>query len=237
VELEVEGLEPLPEVLLPQDPNAPPPPPVDPFAPKPPPPPIPKIRAVVTQAIAGEYVLSLGNEDRPRGLQPGARVQVRYITTLGLHTGRSVVVQVDRSGSDAGLQFMMSELTDLQTIQRRKHYRVGAVLPIDVVVLESEDDDLKDAEDRATTLNISGGGLLIETKLRPDEGDRLRVTLRVPKELRHDLPELLVCQGVVMRVELVTSDQFRVALQSTFDRETGRDLWVQLTLNLQFGRR
>jgi hypothetical protein len=236
VELEGEGLEP-PVEVLPQDPNAPPPPPVDPFAPKPPPPPPARLRAVVTQAIAGEYVLSLGNEPRPRGLIPGARVQVRYITTLGLHTGRSVVVQVDRSGTDAGLQFMMSELTDLVTIQRRKHFRVGAVLPIDVVVLASENDDLEDAEDRASTLNISGGGLMIETKLRPAEGDKLRVTLRVPKDLRHDLPELLVCQGLVMRVELITFDQFRVAMQSVFDRETGRDLWVQLTLNLQFGRR
>jgi hypothetical protein len=233
VELEVEGLEPLVEVLAPVDPNLPPPPPSPPKPPAEP----PRIRAVVTKAIAGEYVLSLASGDeRPRGMQAGARVVVRYITTLGLHHGKSVVVQIDQGGGDAGIQLTMSELTDVETIQRRKHYRVGAVLPVDLAVLETSLKDLEDAEDRATTLNFSGGGFLIETKLQLALGDRVRLTLRVPKDLRQDLPALLVCQAIVVRVEVVTFDQFRLALQSSFPRDLGRDLWVQLTLNLQFGR-
>ena len=236
VELDLVGVDPVVELQPPVDPSLPPPP-APPSAPEPPPAP-PRIRAVVTAAAAGEYVLNLGaGNERPYGLVPGRRVLVRYITTLGLHHGQSVIVQVDQGGGEAGIQLMMSELSDVQTVQRRKHYRVGAVLPVDLAVLESTVKELADAEDhKASTLNFSAGGFLIETRLQPALGDHLRLTLRVPQDLRHGLPALLLCQAYVVRVEVVSFDQFRVALQSSFPRELGRDLWVQLTLNLQFGR-
>jgi hypothetical protein len=233
VELELVGVVLPAEPRPPADPSLPV---VAPTEPEPPPEP-PRIRAVVTEAKAGEYVLGLVDDERPRGLNPGTRVVVRFITTLGLHHGNSVVVQVDPGGTDKPISLILTEVSDLQTIQRRKYFRVSAVLPVDLAVLESTVKDLADAEDHgATTLNLSGGGFLIETRLHLALGDHVRLTLRVPKELRQDLPELMLCQAYVVRVEVVSFDRFRVALQSSFPRETGRDLWVQLTLNLQFGR-
>jgi hypothetical protein len=219
----------LPPPGPPPEDGSPPPPP-----PEPPPP--PRVRTVVTVA-AGEYITQMApNETRPFGLGEGTRVKVRFITATGLHNGHSVVVQLEPQPEGA-LQITLSELTDVETTQRRKHFRVGAFLQVQLDVTESAVEGLQNAYDaRAMTINFSGGGFLIETRLRLAVADHVRVTLRVPKDLRNDLPEVLVCEAVVMRVTEIAFDQIRIALRSSFPRDVGRDLWVQLVMNLQFGR-
>lgn len=199
-----------------------------------------RVRALVKVAVPGEYIVTvLGMEERPPWLHHGARLTAHFITSLGVHQGQCDLVAINGAGTiDNPLELTLSELTGVKTLQRRKHFRVAAALPVDLEVLRTKNKELaEEAADRnAVTQDFSAGGLRVETRFDLELDDQLRMTLPIPSELRQGLPEYLICVAYVVRVEVLALGQFKVAMQSSFPREIGRDRWVQLTLNLQRGR-
>jgi hypothetical protein len=160
------------------------------------------------------------------------RVVVRYVSPLGRHEAFSFVVQM---GAGNPLSLTLGKLDGLKTFQQREHFRAFASLPLELAVVEAKIEELKAQIDvRALSIDVSAGGLRVDTRLAVGVDDRLRVLLRLPKDLRTGgLPDLLSVEARVVRSDQTASDQFRVAMQSRFARELERDKWAQLTLNLQ----
>jgi hypothetical protein len=193
-----------------------------------------RVRVQVAKVADYEIVVVVPrSDDRPPGLRPGARVIVRFFSPAGRHEALSSIVHV---GSGAPLALTLSKLDALRTVQQREHFRVFAALSLELSVTESSVTNLATQSDRsATSVDISGGGMRLDTSLAPALEDRVRVALRLPAEIRQGgLAEILRAEARIVRSEALNGgERYRVALEWRFAREVERDKWVQLTLNLQ----
>jgi hypothetical protein len=167
-------------------------------------------------------------------LRIGAKVTVRFNSPGGRHEARSKIVGVeviDRETVDVAI----GELEGVRTSQRRQFFRVSAALPVEVL-LPAVEGLLVREDKRATTLDLSAGGLRFDTVLRLAPEQRLRVLLRLAPELARSPNEVLVAEARVVRCESMyrRGEQIvRAAVEFSFRREVERDRWVQLSLTLQ----
>ena len=189
-----------------------------------------RVMGVVVGTPAHELLLSLGGDGQaPPALKAGAPATLSFATTMGFHQARTSVLRV--SGTKTIL-LAVERFAEVSTSQRRQFFRVPTSV-VTVLVGESARQ-----EERAQTQDLSAGGMRVDTTMPLAIGDRLRVTVETPRELRKHLPAALVCDAQVVRVEQVTRRNrllCSAGLQFVFASENERDRWVQLTFELQRG--
>jgi c-di-GMP-binding flagellar brake protein YcgR len=171
----------------------------------------------------------------PPALLAGAPATVSFVTSLGLHQGRSTVLRV-QSGRIVAIA--LARLTSINTSQRRQFFRVSASLVTLLVVGPTRATSLGKEDARAMTQDLSAGGMRLDTVLPLAVDDQVRVTVHTPRGLRKNLPDTLTCDARVVRAEQVIRRNRKVCsvgLQFLFATEGERDRWVQLTFDLQRG--
>lgn len=183
---------------------------------------------------AGELLVTL---DAPAaGLVVGADVTVRRKGAGGLVEGRARVLRI--SGA-RNLTVALSRPTAMDVVQRRRFFRVGISLSAALEVLESADPALVGRGDaRALTHDVSAGGARIDTTLALRPGDRVRLTVEVPRGLRRGLPERLSADAVVVRSGEQTRRQrklWSLGIELALASESDRAPWLRLALDLQRG--
>jgi len=196
-----------------------------------------KVAAVVAGMPPREVLVSLEpGAVAPPALVAGAVVTVSFASSLGLHQGRTTVLRVTQGRV---VSVALARFGGITTSQRRQYFRVPASLNVTLLVITTSDAAMTVKEDPgAMSLDISGGGMRLDTVLPLAVGDLLKVTVEVPKGLRKSLPGELSCEAKVMRVESVVRRNrklFCVGIEYKFAREPERDRWVQLTFDLQRG--
>jgi c-di-GMP-binding flagellar brake protein YcgR len=194
-----------------------------------------RVRVLVDKVVDYEYVVVVPRaDDRPSGLRAGAGVVVRFFTTSGRHQATSTIMQIGPENV-LPLSLTLGKLENLRTVQQREYFRVFASLPLELGVVKSSIPELASKRDGlAKSVDISAGGLRVDTRLAAAIDDWLQVILRLPSDIRQGgLPDILMVEGRVVRCEPLGEERFRLALESRFAREVQRDKWVQLTLNLQ----
>jgi hypothetical protein len=183
-----------------------------------------------------EILLSLASGAvAPPQLQPGASVTISFATTLGLHQGRTTVLRVLPGRA---VSIALARLGSVTTSQRRQFFRVAASLVTLVVVGPAGGAAVGKEDARAVSVDISAGGMRVDTTLALTVGDQVRLSVETPRGLRKYLPDTLVCDARVVRVEHVLRRHRKltsVGLQFQFATESERDRWVQLTFDLQRG--
>jgi c-di-GMP-binding flagellar brake protein YcgR len=195
-----------------------------------------KLVGVVAAIPPREILLSLpSGVVEPPALLPGVSVTVSFATSLGLHQARTTVLRVS-PGRAVGVA--VARLSEVTTSQRRQFFRVSASLATLLVVGPSQSSSLGKEDARAITQDLSAGGMRVDTVLPLAINDQLRVTVHTPRGLRRHLPDTLVCEARVVRVEQVVRRNRKLCsagLQFMFQTESERDRWVQLTFDLQRG--
>lgn len=84
------------------------------------------------------------------------------------------------AGPDSDKSVLMLRIasdTSFEVIQRRKHVRVPAEIPVSIEVMDENNQPV--ASFRSTTINISGGGVRFTTPAPLENGQNLRVTIRL----------------------------------------------------------
>jgi hypothetical protein len=194
-----------------------------------------KVVGVVAAIPPREILLSLiSGATAPPALMAGVPVTVSYATSLGLHQARTSVLRV---APGRAVAVALARLSGVSTSQRRQFFRVPASLVTHLVVAAHGTALAKD-DARALTQDLSAGGMRVDTVLALVVGEQVRVTVQTPRGLRNHLPDTLVCEARVVRVEQVLRRHRKLCsagLQFLFSTESERDRWVQLTFDLQRG--
>jgi c-di-GMP-binding flagellar brake protein YcgR len=193
------------------------------------------VRAFVVASDERETKLTLRPmEGESFMVAPGAKLKVRFLNDFGIHGGHCHVVRVAHNES---VELTVGPLLNVTTLQRRDYFRVSVALSAQITVVRSTVANFEGNVDReVTTVDVSAGGAKVTTAFALEPDDRVRFTVFVPSDLQLKLPHLLTCDARVLRREDIGDNRYRLAMQSSFPRETERDKWVQLTLNLQRGR-
>jgi hypothetical protein len=167
-------------------------------------------------------------------LRVGAKVTVRFNSPAGRHEARSTIVGVELIDNES-VDVAIGPLEGTRTSQRRQYYRVSAAFPLEVLLPAAEGLSMRE-DKRASTLDLSGGGICFDTVLRLAPEQKLRVLLRLPPELQKAPNEVLVADARVVRCTAMYrrgEQVVRAAVEFSFRREVERDRWVQLSLALQ----
>lgn len=196
------------------------------------------VEALVFGAPEREYLLTLpALAVVPPGLIDGARVTIRFATKTGLCEVASHVLRVTAGAK--GLNVAVARTARVETIQRRRFFRVPACLNVSFRVQASDiAEHLGLTDDKALTQDLSAGGMRIETTVAVGHGDRLEVRVQTPKGFRRSLPPQLSTEALVVRIEEgVRRFQrlFIIGVEFHFRAENERDKWVQLAFDLQRG--
>jgi hypothetical protein len=172
----------------------------------------------------------------PAGLEVGRQVWIRFSNALGLHQTRCAISRVTPGKA---LVVALARAPQVETVQRRKFFRVPAALSVRFDVLTSAIPEATGkVEPRGLAQDISAGGIRLESSLLLAVGDWLHVTVQVPRGFRRQLPAELACEARVVRVlELRARNKiaYGLGLEFEFASESERDRWVHLTFDLQRG--
>lgn len=194
------------------------------------------VRALVQDYELGECTLSLTDPPPvPEALVVDAKVVLRFCTKLGYHEARSTVLEL-RPGHPP--EVLLAELHSERNAQRRAYFRTSAHLPVQLSVLRSKTVKAGETDGRAVSLDVSGGGIKLETMLAVAPDDRVGIVVRVPSKLQPALPPVLISEADVLRVQEVIrrgDDHYQVAAKFRIGREVDRDPWVKLTMDLECG--
>lgn len=195
------------------------------------------VRGFVLGLPPREIVFSFpGLKALPAAFSPGCSIAVKYWSALGAHFARTELL---RLSPGPPLTAATTRLARVETVQRRRFFRVGASLPAQFKVLESAvQGSTGRFEDQAITQDLSAGGVRLETSILLTVDDRLRLSVGTPKSFQRSLPPLLEADCRVVRIQEATRRSrrlFFVSVELLFDAESERDRWVQLTFDLQRG--
>jgi hypothetical protein len=195
-----------------------------------------RLKAVVQRSELGEVELTMNElAQAPPELIVGAVVHARFCTPAGYHEASSTVVKL-LPGHPPSL--VLDTFRGERTRQRRAYFRTSAYLDCEISVLVSKEIKAGESDRRAITLDISGGGIKLQTSLAVVAEDRVGIVVRVPPKLQPVLPPALVVEAKVLRtIEIVRQgrDLFQVAAAFQIKREVDRDNWVHLTMDLERG--
>lgn len=195
-----------------------------------------RLKATVQKYEMGECEVTLNEMDAPPPeLTAGVEIQARFCTAQGFHEGSSTVLKVRPAQPPEVLLDAFRRETHRQ---RRAYFRTSAYLPCQVTVLVSKKIKAGESDRRAISLDISGGGIRIETSLGVIPEDLLTVVVRVPQKLQPALPAILLSEGKVLRVVDVVRqgrDLHQIAVAFQIKREVDRDPWVHLAMDLERG--
>jgi hypothetical protein len=192
-----------------------------------------RISAVVIAAPPGELVVALaGGAEIPPAVRPASPVIATFVTAAGLLQSRTSVLRVSQ-GSQGTVA--LAQFAPVETIQRRQFFRISASLLVRLNVLGPPGTE-PSQDPQAVSLDISAGGLRADTTLALAEGDRLGIVVQTPRGMRGALPPDLICEGEVVRVQMVKRRNRQlvcVGIKFVFEAERERARWVQLTFTLQ----
>jgi hypothetical protein len=195
-----------------------------------------RLQALVQRSELGEVEVALNDVgEAPPEVVPGAEVYAKFCTPAGFHEARSTVVKVE-PGRPPSL--VLDSFRGETTRQRRAFFRTSAYLPCEISILASKKTKAGEADRRAVTLDVSGGGIKLETSLSVIPDDRVGIVVRVPDKLQPALPAVLVVEAKVLRVvEIVRGgrDLNQVAAAFQIKREVDRDPWVHLAMDIERG--
>ena len=175
--------------------------------------------------------------DVPAWLESGADVTIRHGSHFGRHTGQ---VRILRVAVGPPPSVVLERMTQMETEQRRRCYRVPACLPLSIRVTESTRKELVGQEEaRARTRNVSASGILVETALPVTVGDIVELTVSGLGLEPATLQTRYVIQGRVVRVEALDSSSRRskgiaVELVPEYDQKIQ---WAQFAIELQRNER
>jgi c-di-GMP-binding flagellar brake protein YcgR len=151
-------------------------------------------RSLTVRVPEGEHV--------PREFDTGVAVTVTYQERIALYTfpGRvslweETCLLVERTG-------------DAEEVQRRQYVRLSEPVPVECLTVDDVTGKLFSLD--ATTMNVSGGGLAIETNRQSAPNTRVVVVLRPERQ-----PPILAITTVVAS-ELVAPAAKRVTTRLTF---------------------
>lgn len=195
-----------------------------------------RLKAVVQRSDLGEVELTMNElAEAPPELVVGAVVHARFCTPAGYHEASSTVVKL-LPGHPPSV--VLDAFHGERTRQRRAYFRTSAYLACEISVLVSKKIKAGEADRRAVTLDISGGGIKLETSLAVIAEDRVGIVVRVPQKLQTALPPVLIVEAKVLRtIEIIRQgrDLFQVAAAFQIKREVDRDPWVHLTMDIERG--
>jgi c-di-GMP-binding flagellar brake protein YcgR len=72
----------------------------------------------------------------------------------------------------------IGKVSDIQKLQRRDYFRLDIVVPVEVIIYDSDKNETKI---RANTIDISGGGLKILSKYSLKESSNVDIKIQIPK--------------------------------------------------------
>jgi len=176
--------------------------------------------------------------DVPAWLESGADVTIRHGSHFGQHTGQ---VRILRVAVGPPPSVVLERLTQVETEQRRRCYRVPACLPLSIRVTESLRKELVGQEEpRGRTRNISASGILVETGLPVTVGDVVELTvLGLGLGLATSQPRHVIL-GRVVRVEALDTSSRRskgVAVELVPESDQSKTQWAQFAIELQRNER
>ena len=190
------------------------------------------IHAEVVRSETQKHVLKVSLESTvPAFVREGNEVLVRFASKTGRHEARCRVIRV---GEEEGV--VIGPFEGLRTQQRRQHFRVSAYLPLEVTVAVSGRTIPGTVDKEGVSIDISGGGMLLETVMPFELGDRANVMLKVPDSVPDTVPRRLTAELGVLRVDRVVRagrELYRLACRFSFSRAADQDQWVKLCLELQ----
>lgn len=197
-----------------------------------------QLRGYVMDLPAKEiHLIFPGLAGAPVGLEAGQKVGVKFWSRQGVHNAKSTLLRVT---SGTWLTIAISRFAKIETVQRRRFFRVSACLPVSFGILSSstQPPSAKEDEIQALTQDVSAGGLRMDVTVPLAPGDRLRLSLATPRAFRRTLPASLATEAKVVRTEESTRNDRRVysvSVEFVFPAERERDRWVQFTFDLQRG--
>jgi c-di-GMP-binding flagellar brake protein YcgR len=172
----------------------------------------------------------------PPHLEIGRAVTVRFFSGGGAHHARSQVLRVSTTPH---VTAALSSLTKVETIQRRRYFRVSATLPVTFEVTRSAVADAAGkSETRGLSQDVSAGGIRLETSVLLTIDDRIRLILTTPRAFQKALPPTMEATARVVRVHegnRKANRPYSLSVELLFEAESERDRWVQLTFDLQRG--
>jgi hypothetical protein len=169
-------------------------------------------------------------------LTVGRLALVRFWSGVGAHVAQTTVLRV-AGGPPVTAAF--ERPLRVETVQRRRFFRVNAALPARLTVERSSVEGGTGAlDEKAIVRDLSAGGLRLETAVLLTIDDRVRIGVTTPRVARPALPDTLEADARVVRVaEGPTRGErlYTLGLELLFGAETERDRWVQLSFELQRG--
>lgn len=128
---------------------------------------------------------------------------------------------------------VISYPTVIERIQRREYFRIPVAIDCKYVFLPEEADyrfpqklidDYADKMEKSFTIDLSGGGMKVVTKLPRPEGSLIMVSINIPEEIYFT--------GKVIRLEEDTElKQYKVAIKFIYLQERKRDKLINFIFN------
>jgi len=159
-------------------------------------------------------------------LMHGAAIKVTYTDNVAIYVFTCEIIAVDR-GTLATVT--LGSPFEVKRIQRRNFVRLDVKLQVTLYKLNPNLAP-SDATFSATTVDISGGGMMFVTGYRPEIGELLEATLHLNEK------EKIKAFGRVIRVTENRPDareKFSVGFEFTVIGESARDLIIRFIFNQQ----
>jgi c-di-GMP-binding flagellar brake protein YcgR len=149
-------------------------------------------------------------------LNAGETINVFYWDMTAQYAFEARVV--DRKIGSTTPTITLEKCSEIQRMQRRSFFRIQARLRV-VHDVEREGEECAELRHyEGQTLNISGGGMLLSTKIKLELGDNLPLKLYLSEQ------EYIAATGRVERIEfLSTRDLYRAGIVFTIINEYDRD--------------
>jgi c-di-GMP-binding flagellar brake protein YcgR len=156
------------------------------------------VDCVVTAITAERVILRVLNTAMPPiGMEPGATVALSLCNGQGVH---SATAQIATVATKPHVAVALRAPIKLATKQTRRFVRVAVKLPVSCCVRASANAELVGtADDSATALDLSAGGMRLATELPLANGDELTLSVKLPNSARLKARDLSLL-GRVLRV-------------------------------------
>lgn len=157
-------------------------------------------------------------------LRPGQRIVVSFYDHVAFYSFSAVVLEVSKPPMP---RVKVSLPEKVSRTQRRNFVRINARIPLEYYLV-CENLAERIAGHQATTLDISGGGVLIKTDQKLDPGAELEITFGIPGKGK------VFAIGKVIRCCPDSNQQkFRVGIQFTLIEKKDREKIIRYIFEQQ----
>lgn len=159
-------------------------------------------------------------------IKAGKDVTISYLDNIALYTFDTKVLAVNLKPIPT---ITLDKPRNVRRVQRRNFVRIDSKIPITYRKLQ---EDLKKAPEvyEGTTIDISGGGIMFSTTIKPNLNDLLEINLELPDQIK------IIAVGKVVRVFDKRIDKktiYSVGVEFTIIEEADRDKIIRYIFNQQ----